>query len=114
MVPSDKLDYIQQNDPADPPVYPIATGKPGGSSGSSPAGPCRTFVVAKQESCEIGRICCFPLTFGASGGGPEGSSAAASGSGASAGHEAAAVTFGSTRLSLNQLHGTTQKCITQK
>lgn len=92
-LPSDKLEHIQQNHPTEPPVYLIATDKAGGSSGSSLAGPCRTFVVAQQESCEIGRICCFPVTFGASGGGSEGPSAAAPGSGASVGHEAAAVTF---------------------
>lgn len=103
-LPSDKLEHIQQNHQTEPPVYLIATDKAGGSSGSSLAGPCRTFVVAQQESCEIGRICSFPVTFGASGGGSEGSSAAAPGSGASVGHEAAAVTFASTRLSLNQLH----------
>lgn len=54
-LPSLKLEYIQQNRQTDPPVYLIATDQAGGSSGSSPAGPCRTFVVAQQESCEIGR-----------------------------------------------------------
>lgn len=89
-----QTEKIQQNHPTETPVYLIGTDKHDGRTGSSPVGPCRTFVVAQQKSCEIGQICCLPLTFEASGGGSEGSSAAASGYGASLGREAAAVTFG--------------------
>lgn len=77
-LPSDQLGYVQQD--SDPPAVPGRDR----AAAAAPLAPGALLLLHNGSHVRLAQFALFSLTFGASGGGLEGSSA---------GHEAAAVTF---------------------